>query len=147
MDDFVSKPVRIEEFEDAFSRCLKLLQVSVKGEAYLLDHEILQSVRDLRTPGEPDPLVELIDLFLQDTPPRITKILDAFKAGDAAALERAAHSLKGSSSNLGANHLASACFEVMNIAKTGKLPEAAAVAKVLSEFERLKPALEKERQA
>jgi HPt (histidine-containing phosphotransfer) domain-containing protein len=110
-----------------------------------VDQEILNSVRELRIPGEPDPLAELIDLFLQDTPPRIGKVLDAFKAGDVPALERAAHSLKGSSSNLGANQLASACFEVMNVARSGKLPDAAAIARILSEFERLKPVLEKER--
>jgi CheY-like chemotaxis protein len=148
MDDYVSKPVRMQELEAAINRGLQQIQnAPSENDMSLLDQEILQSVRDLRTPGEPDPLAELIDLFLQDTPPRIGKILDAFKAGDLPALERAAHSLKGSSSNLGANHLAGACFEVMNSARSGKLPEASTVARILSEFERLKPALEKERNA
>ena len=92
-----------------------------------------------------EPLVELIDLFLHDSPTRVAKILDTFKAGDVPELEKAAHSLKGSSSNIGAKCLAAACAEVMNIAREGKLPEAALVARVLSEFERLKPALEDEK--
>jgi HPt (histidine-containing phosphotransfer) domain-containing protein len=68
-----------------------------------------------------------------------------FKAGDAEELERAAHSLKGSASNLGAKCLSAACAEVMGIARERKLPDATLVARILSEFERLKPALEAEK--
>jgi CheY-like chemotaxis protein/HPt (histidine-containing phosphotransfer) domain-containing protein len=146
MDDYISKPVRTDEIDAAIARGLHALnEACKKGEVDILDHDTLRSVRELRTEGEPDPLVELIDLFLHDTPARVTKILDAFKAGDAQELERAAHSLKGSSSNIGAKCLAAACAEVMNVARDGKLPEAALVARVLSEFERLKPALEEEK--
>jgi two-component system sensor histidine kinase/response regulator len=146
MDDYISKPVRIDEIEAAIARGLHALnEACKKGEVDILDHETLRSVRDLRTEGEPDPLAELIDLFLHDTPARVAKILDAFKAGDALELERAAHSLKGSSSNIGAKCLAAACAEVMNLARDGHLPEASLVARVLSEFERLKPALEEEK--
>jgi HPt (histidine-containing phosphotransfer) domain-containing protein len=143
MDDYISKPVRVEEIEAAISRGLKAISKPC-GENLedILDLETLQSVRDLRVEGEPDPLHELIDLFLADTPPRVNKILDAFKAGDAAELERAAHSLKGSSSNLGAKCLADACAEVMNLTRAGKLPDSSMIARILSEFDRLKPALE-----
>jgi HPt (histidine-containing phosphotransfer) domain-containing protein len=71
--------------------------------------------------------------------------MDAFKAGDAQELERAAHALKGSSSNLGAKCLAAACADVMALAREGKLPDVSAIARVLAEFERLKPALEAEK--
>jgi HPt (histidine-containing phosphotransfer) domain-containing protein len=90
-------------------------------------------------------LPELIELFLADTPARISKMLDAFKAGDPLELEHAAHSMKGSSNNLGAKSLANACLEVMTTCRTGKLPDSSAISKVLSEFERLKPALEREK--
>ena len=146
MDDYISKPVRTDEIDAAITRGLHALnEACKKGEVDILDHETLSSVRELRTEGEPDPLAELIDLFLQDTPTRVTKILDAFKAGDVHELERAAHSLKGSSSNIGAKCLSTACAEVMGIAREGKLPEAGLVARVLSEFDRVKPALEEEK--
>ncbi|HEX7862802.1 MAG TPA: response regulator [Verrucomicrobiae bacterium] len=146
MDDYISKPVRMEELDSAISRGLQTMNNSCgKDGADILDHETLQSVRDLRTPGESDPLAELIDLFILDTPPRLNKIMDAFKAGSAADLERAVHALKGSSSNLGAKCLASACADVMKISREGKLPDSSAIAKILSEFERLKPALEAEK--
>jgi two-component system, sensor histidine kinase and response regulator len=145
MDDYISKPVRMEELVGAIERGLKALDDACHADADILDKSLLESVRDLRAPGEPDPLAELIDLFLSDTPPRIARILDAFKAGDPAELERAAHSLKGSSSNLGAKCLANACTEIVNIARDGKLPEASLIARVLSEFERLKPVLEEQK--
>ena len=145
MDDYISKPVRMEELDDAIARGLKALENACHPEAEILDKGVLDGVRDLRAPGEPDPLAELIDLFLLDTPPRIARILDSFKAGDPAELERAAHSLKGSSSNLGAKCLADACTEIVNVTREGKLPEASSIARVLSEFERLKPVLEEQK--
>jgi CheY-like chemotaxis protein len=148
MDDYISKPVRIEELDAAIARGLRSLEdAAANGDADILDQTVLENVRGLRAPDEPDPLVELFDLFLHDTPIRIAKILDAFKLGDPAELERATHSLKGSASNLGAKCLANACGEVMNIARTGKLPEAALIARVLSEFERLKPVLEQQKKS
>ena len=145
MDDYISKPVRIEELDSAIARGLSTIESACNEESEVLDKAVLQGVRDLREPGKPDPLAELIDLFLSDAPPRISKILDAFKAGDILELERAAHSLKGSSSNLGAKCLAAACSEVMGVAREGKLPEAAAIGRILSEFDRLKPVLEQQK--
>jgi CheY-like chemotaxis protein len=145
MDDYISKPVKIEELDAAITRGLVALENSSNPESEILDKEVLDGVRELRAEGEPDPLAELVDLFLSDAPPRISKILDAFKAGDAVELERAAHSLKGSSSNLGAKCLAAACADLIAVARDGKLPESSLVAKVLSEFERLKPVLEQQK--
>ncbi len=146
MDDYITKPVRLNELEAAISRGLKTIEESAAGsDADLLDQEILQSVRDLAGPGEPSPLPELIDLFLTDSPGRLTKIMDAFKAGDHLEIERAAHSLKGSANNLGAKSLGNACLDLMTTCKAGKLPDSSAVARVLSEYERLKPALEREK--
>jgi CheY-like chemotaxis protein len=144
MDDYISKPVRVPELEAAIKRGLNCIQQS-RDVDHSLDMKILESVRELRSPGEADPLAELIDLFLQDTPARIANLLDAFKTGSAAELERAAHGLKGSASNLGARGLAAACTDVSSIARAGTLPDASAVARILSEFERLKPALEREK--
>ena len=45
---------------------------------------------------------EVIGLFLADTPPRLEAMDAALLAGDAGALSRAAHALKGGASNVGA---------------------------------------------
>ncbi len=56
---------------------------------------------------------EVITLFMADAPQRLAAIGEAIAAGDAAALARAAHALKGSASNIGAAamHLASSTLE------------------------------------
>ena len=65
----------------------------------------LQAIEDLRAlnPGDHDEFMhEIIAIFLEDTPERITELEAAFAAGDLVKFSRAAHSIKGSSANLGA---------------------------------------------
>jgi HPt (histidine-containing phosphotransfer) domain-containing protein len=45
---------------------------------------------------------EVIGLFLADTPPRLDALAKAVEEGDALALGRAAHALKGGAGNVGA---------------------------------------------
>jgi HPt (histidine-containing phosphotransfer) domain-containing protein len=45
---------------------------------------------------------EVIGLFLSDTPARVQALADAVAAGDAPALAKTAHALKGGASNIGA---------------------------------------------
>jgi len=47
-------------------------------------------------------LKEVVDIYLSDTPQRLAEIRKCLDSGDATTLSRAAHSIKGSSSNLGA---------------------------------------------
>ena len=66
-----------------------------------------QAIEDLRALNPEDPafLRELIDLFVQDVPDRITEIEKALATKDAVLLTRAAHTIKGSCSNFGAANL------------------------------------------
>jgi HPt (histidine-containing phosphotransfer) domain-containing protein len=77
------------------------------GEA--VDLVVLLSLEDAQVEGEPDLVVELIDLYAEDTPRRLDAIRRALAAGDLAALRRAAHGLKGSSASLGARQLVILC--------------------------------------
>ncbi|PIE18689.1 MAG: hypothetical protein CSA65_04235 [Proteobacteria bacterium] len=54
-----------------------------------------------------DVAIELIELFLEDAPAQLETMGAALGGGDANTLKRAAHSLKGSCSNLGLNTLSS----------------------------------------
>lgn len=45
--------------------------------------------------GDEELMVELVELFLEDLPERLQEIEAALAAGDAEALSRAAHTLKG----------------------------------------------------
>ena len=112
-----------------------------------LDMEVLESLRALQTAGAPDLLSELIDLFLVDMPALIDAMRAAIAAGDATALQRAAHSGKGSSANLGAPALARLCKAVEDLGRSGATADAADwMARVEAEYARVAAALERERE-
>ncbi len=56
--------------------------------------------------GQAEVVEELIQLFLTDTADRIAQLQDAFARRDLDALKRLAHSLKGSSSQMGEDRMA-----------------------------------------
>jgi len=70
-----------------------------------LDPAILASLQDVM--GEEYPV--LLDTFLADSEERLRLIRQALGEGDAQALRQAAHSFKGSCSNMGAPLLAALC--------------------------------------
>ena len=68
-----------------------------------VDPEILEMLASLQEPGEPDLVVELVSLFLRDTPERLRGLQE--RPLDPAQTVRIAHAVKGSAGNLGASHL------------------------------------------
>jgi len=48
---------------------------------------------------------DIVGIFLADTPLRIAELEESFRSADAPKVTRAAHSIKGSSANLGADRL------------------------------------------
>jgi HPt (histidine-containing phosphotransfer) domain-containing protein len=82
---------------------------------------IIAGLRELREPGQPEPLHELIQLFLRDSRPKLERMEAAMARKDFPALGLAAHSLKGSASSLGARRLADLCAQLEKHAKL--LPE------------------------
>jgi HPt (histidine-containing phosphotransfer) domain-containing protein len=59
--------------------------------------------------GEPDIVIELIDLYVEDVPRRFEIMRSAISDGDRSAVQRQAHTVKGSSGNLGALGIAQIC--------------------------------------
>lgn len=77
-----------------------------------VDLKVLTSFEEVQMEGEPDLIVELIDLYLEDAPRRIAALREALAAMDESGLKRAAHTLKGSSANLGARRVAELCSQL-----------------------------------
>ena len=73
------------------------------------DWTVLAALEELREEGEPDLIVELIDLYLTDAPQWVEAMRTAAAETDAAQLKRAAHTLKGSSGSVGIRQVAEAC--------------------------------------
>ena len=83
-----------------------------------IDPEAIENLRAL-TPDDPDSFLrDIIGIFLDDTPARIADLRQSLTAGDKDSFTRAAHSIKGSSSNLGATHLREIAAELEHRGKT-----------------------------
>jgi HPt (histidine-containing phosphotransfer) domain-containing protein len=78
-------------------------------------------------------------LFLEDTPKRLAELREAMDQGDSEKLERAAHTLKSSSANLGAMVLSGMCKELETMGRAGTVEGAAEkVTQVEAEYEKVK---------
>lgn len=70
-----------------------------------IDPQAIENLRALN-PGDNDEFLrEIAGIYLEDTPQRIAELDSSLAAGDAPKFTRAAHSIKGSSANLGANEV------------------------------------------
>jgi HPt (histidine-containing phosphotransfer) domain-containing protein len=78
----------------------------------VLDASVIQSLRELGGEEDPGLLLELIDLYLCDAPQRMGEIEQGLAQGDWKLLERAAHTLKSASANIGALGLSAICKEL-----------------------------------
>lgn len=94
-------------------------------EVRVLDPSVLDGLRKLTTPGEPDVLEDVLRMFLQEVPQRMDKLRIALAAGNIEEVHRAAHSLKGSAGNIGAQSLFAVCKTLDDVSKAGDLVAAA----------------------
>lgn len=84
----------------------------------LLDLTTLQNLVDLDDGGF-GLVAEMIGIFKADTPRRIQNILEAVATGDAEALSRAGHALKGGAGALGAKALRLLAGDLEHLGRDG----------------------------
>jgi HPt (histidine-containing phosphotransfer) domain-containing protein len=159
MDDYITKPVQIGELVAALRRSAAALGRAGAEDAAgaalapeepdgepgaALDPAPLERLRMLT--GEADALAELIQDQLDESRSLVDRMQAALEAGDAATLERAAHSLKSSAAMFGALALSRLCAELES-ASRGAIAEGAraTLSALLVEHERARVALEEER--
>jgi len=155
MNDYLSKPVKLPELQAVLQEAARFVRpVAARKPAEIgsadprsaIDPAAIANLRKLAEPGEPDAAVELIDLFLRDTPVKIQDLQSAIARSDAPALKESAHGLKGSASNLGARRLARLCADLEKRSEAGALAEAAELfAQVTEEYARVCFILEQEK--
>jgi two-component system, sensor histidine kinase and response regulator len=158
MDDYVSKPVKVEELEAALERWLLQDEEKVEPDTAApgaasgsvapdasIDQSVLEGLRELQEEGEPDVLKELIELFLEDVPSQLEALREAEERDDAKSVERTAHTLKGSSGNMGATRMATLCAELEVVGGSGSLARAPELFEQLkAEFDRVRTVLRAE---
>ena len=153
MDDYVSKPVSPEELDRILRswapRPARPASIPApaarRKEGAAIDLSMLDQLRSIQRPGEPDIVVEVIELFLRDAPDRLKALRAAAAANDLAAASRAAHTIKGSAGHLGAKTLATLSGRIEDKAKQGaKIDLAFAVQAVEEELAGVEVALRAE---
>ena len=88
--------------------------------------------------------IEILHMFLEDCPVRVTAIRAAVERGDAKEIQTAAHTLKGAAGYLTAVFVVEAAARLERIGKEGRVAEAAAaleeldvaVAQIIPELQR-----------
>ncbi|BCW97153.1 MAG: Hpt domain-containing protein [Fimbriimonadales bacterium] len=86
----------------------------------MLNHDYLNEI----TGGDSEFIAEILDDFVSQTPELMEQIAIALAQGDAAAVGRAAHTLKGSARAVGADAFAAIAFELEQAGKQGNLTDA-----------------------
>lgn len=146
MDDFIRKPVLLPELEAALQRAMADRSAQEELDQ-VIDPVVIAGLRQLRMPGKPDPVTELIGLFCKEAPRQIEAMEKSILANNESSLARlvdAAVALKGNAGNLGAVNLAALCDEIEQSAKIGLLADALPVVeKAKAEFTRAKAALDR----
>jgi CheY-like chemotaxis protein len=144
MDGYVPKPIRHQDlFETIQTLVMDVPNIPTpappeKPPAEVLDEALLAS----RVDNDPQLLRDLVDLFLEECPRLVDEIRVALDRKDAKALQRGAHSLKGSTSNLAAKMASEAALKLETLAQAGDLVHAESVLQELEcQLLRLKPAL------
>jgi HPt (histidine-containing phosphotransfer) domain-containing protein len=83
--------------------------------ANTVDLAVLASYEDSQIEGEPDFVVELIDLYLIEVPRIFAALHTSIGTDDRATAKRTAHSLRGSSNNLGVLQLGALAGELEHL--------------------------------
>jgi CheY-like chemotaxis protein len=118
MDDFLSKPVTLEDLRLVLQRWLGTgnggqgaadheSAKAPEGKPLFDHHKLLEQLG-----GDAELLEQLLDIFIQDAPPRLERIRQALADEDWASLEQAVHTLKGSAASIGANTLYQSVHEL-----------------------------------
>ena len=145
MDDYVSKPIRVETLVKALSKVAphddhgQLHEPEVAQPLSLpngiqeapseIDAKDVESVLDMKaidnlfeiTGGDPAFLAELIDSYLATAPPLFKQLYQGLQEGDAAGFRMAAHTLKSGSADFGATRLAQLCGRLEEMGMRGAL--------------------------
>ena len=111
----------------------------------VLDPDVIECLKELGGEDDPGLFAELVDMFLRDTPERLSALQAALAGDDIKEIERVAHSMKSSCGNLGAMGLADLCFQMEMAGRNGSVEDLKSlVERSDDEYKRVRTALESE---
>ncbi len=164
MNDYISKPVQLEELAQALSKCppqrikeYPVMSWEVQSPANMLqekqnqaldcvklDTKVINTLRNILR-GDRAAFAELIECYLTETPRLVQNISTAMATEDTQTLWKTAHQLKSSSASVGAMTLAQLCRQLEAQARSNKFQSSLeAISQLHQEYEQVKTALQKE---
>lgn len=145
MDDYISKPIRVQELVQALSKCQAVQALSPETVATSLSDVLdLKIFAELQQMVNNDTvLVEIVNQYLIDSPQQLASLSEAIASWDQETLKRAAHTLKSTSAMLGANHLCELCrqLEASTEAASSKASQAL-LSDIKTEYEKVHTTLQ-----
>ncbi|HEY7923537.1 MAG TPA: response regulator, partial [Vicinamibacteria bacterium] len=137
MDDYITKPVTPDALEAVLRKWVggattpaERAAAEPAAQGDLLDESVVQNLMSVDDDGTL--MDEIVATFLRIAPARLASIRKAAK-GNAAMLEREAHSFLGSCGNLGARRMAELCARLEVLGRSGSTEGAPAIARALEE--------------
>jgi CheY-like chemotaxis protein/HPt (histidine-containing phosphotransfer) domain-containing protein len=165
MDDFLAKPYSMDQLRATLQRWLPALGSVSAGAAVAVDTAVgelrttsgsmaldaapqtinratLEALREIDPSGSTDLMKEVLGMFLGTTAKTVAQLRDAVAAGHSPAIGRAAHSLKSSAANVGAESLAIGYRELEKCGREERVDDARAlIDSVMAEHGRAAAAL------
>ncbi len=133
MDDYISKPIRVEEIQEKIKRWAEIIYneknkslektEAIRSKPKLIDEAkvAMALMQDIQSEEDLAFFIELIDIYINDFPKAIQNIKDSIKIKDIKQLKFFAHKLKGSSVTLGVDVIAKICIKLEEEVKENNL--------------------------
>ena len=133
MDDYIAKPLKLEEIFPMVSSWAKKIYKkkdrlieqlkNEKSPATLVDESKITFINDIQTMQDVEFFIELLDIYIADMPKVIGKIKTAVDEKNCDKLRFFAHKLKGNSLTLGIENFTKICSLLETAGKESKIEE------------------------
>ncbi len=157
MDDYLTKPFRRDALVAMLTSWLPGNEARTRTSdapeltraatvtAAVIDTSALEAIRSLGGSNTPDLLDQIIRIYLESAAQLMASIRAGVQAADNDKVRKAAHTLKSSSANLGANGLAELCKKLELAARANAIAtDAPALSEVETEYARVCAALQQQ---
>ena len=133
MDDYINKPIRIDELEAALQKWLAIIEEEkVKQLAEFKDHKVdteivnendITFLNDIQSQEDLEFFIDLLDIYLKDLPVIIDEIKVAVDNNNFEKLKFYTHKLKGSTLTLGIESISEYCYDLEKAADEEMIDE------------------------
>ncbi|MBD2296090.1 response regulator [Anabaena sphaerica FACHB-251] len=170
MDDYISKPIRLEELVRVLTQCPLDCKKSLNKQSFFniyhpelkqevkpveklaasspdaaIDLRILQSVRDMAGEDATVFLSELMNTYLREAEKLLVALSVAIKQADTITIKQLAHKFKSSSASVGAIQLSNLCKNMETLNQNGTIDQCPKILQQMeTEYEKVKLALQME---